>query len=219
MIAYPCLVLDHDDTVVRSTPELGYPSFCQTLARLRPDVHLTLNEFLLYCYEPGFHALCRDILHFSDEEMAEEGRVWNAYIRAHMPPFYAGMADLIRRYKAEEGVLCVVSHSYSETILRDYRTQCGVEPDCIFGWELSPEQRKPNAYPLMEIMRRYGFQPRELLVVDDLKPGYDMASLCGVPFACAGWSHELSPVASAMRACCSLYLEDVAALESLLFSA
>lgn len=217
MIAYPCLVLDHDDTVVRSTPELGYPSFCQTLARFRPDVKLTLNEFLLYCFEPGFHEFCRDILHFTDEEMAEEGRAWNEYIGAHMPSFYPGMPDLIRRYKSEGGVLCVASHSYSDTIRRDYREQCGVEPDCIFGWELAPAQRKPNAYPLAEIMRRYGYKPGELLVVDDLRPGFDMARRCGVPFACAGWSHELSPIASLMRESCSLYLESVSDLETLLF--
>lgn len=31
-------------------------------------------------------------------------------------------------------------------------------------------------------------------MVDDLKPGYDMAKACGVPFACAGWSDNQIPV-------------------------
>lgn len=217
MLAYPCLVLDHDDTVVRSTPEIGYPSFMQTLAKLRPDVHMTQNEFLLYCFNPGFHALCRDVLRFTDAEMAEEAAAWNAYVSAHMPAFYPGMPELVRRFKAEDGVLCVASHSHRDTITRDYRAQCGVEPDAVFGWELAPEQRKPAAYPLVEIMRRYGFSERELLVVDDLKPGLDMARRCGVAFACAGWSHDILPVADFMRSNSDVYLDDVTALERLLF--
>ncbi len=217
MLSYKCLVLDHDDTVVRSTPEIGYPSFCRTLKTLRPGVELSLNEFLLYCFDPGFHELCRDILQFNDEEMALETRAWSEYLSAHMPPFYAGMPALIRRFKAEGGLLCVVSHSYSETIRRDYREQCGAEPDCIFGWELAPEQRKPHTYPLMEIMRRYDFQPRDMIMVDDLKPGFDMARQCDVPFACAGWSHEIPPIAAYMRENCERYLRSVEELEKLLF--
>ena len=36
-------------------------------------------------------------------------------------------------------------------------------------------------------MRRGGFTREELLMLDDLKPGYDMAKSCGVDFAAAGW--------------------------------
>jgi hypothetical protein len=43
---YPCLVLDHDDTLVRSTPEIHYPSFVEALRvsgrkcpRLRCGIH------------------------------------------------------------------------------------------------------------------------------------------------------------------------------------
>ena len=34
MLKYPCLVLDHDDTVVRSTPTIHYPAFVETLKAL-----------------------------------------------------------------------------------------------------------------------------------------------------------------------------------------
>ena len=36
MLKYPCLVLDHDETVVQSEKTIGYPCFCQTLSRIRP---------------------------------------------------------------------------------------------------------------------------------------------------------------------------------------
>ena len=45
---YQCLVLDHDDTVVNSTASVNYPAFVQTLRTLRPDVHMTLDDFFSY---------------------------------------------------------------------------------------------------------------------------------------------------------------------------
>lgn len=50
---YQCLVLDHDDTVVNSTATINYPAFVQTLQKLRPDVHMTLDDFFSYSFEPG----------------------------------------------------------------------------------------------------------------------------------------------------------------------
>ena len=34
-LRYKCLVLDHDDTAVQSTPEIHYPAFCETVETLR----------------------------------------------------------------------------------------------------------------------------------------------------------------------------------------
>lgn len=48
MLRYPCLVLDHDDTVVQSTPTVNYPSFLETLKVLRPEMKMTLEQFLRY---------------------------------------------------------------------------------------------------------------------------------------------------------------------------
>lgn len=59
---YRCLVLDHDDTVVKSTPDIHYPSFVEALKLLRPDMEtLSLEEFVSYCFNPGFSELCKDI--------------------------------------------------------------------------------------------------------------------------------------------------------------
>ena len=35
MLKYPCLVLDHDDTVVQSERTIGYPFFCYILDQYR----------------------------------------------------------------------------------------------------------------------------------------------------------------------------------------
>ena len=86
------------------------------------------------------------------------------------------------------------------------------EPDLIFGWDVPPEQRKPNAYPLREIMRQLTLPPSALLMVDDLRHGYTMAKSCGVAFAAAGWAYALAPIETFMRAHCDVYLPSVAAL-------
>ena len=36
MLKYPCLVLDHDDTVVQSEATVNYPCFCEFLEKMRP---------------------------------------------------------------------------------------------------------------------------------------------------------------------------------------
>ena len=48
---YKCLILDHDDTVVMSTPSIHYPSFIEAIKVLRPNLSsLTLDDL-----KPGLH--------------------------------------------------------------------------------------------------------------------------------------------------------------------
>lgn len=128
------------------------------------------------------------------------------------------MADIIRRQKAEGGLVCVVSHSFRENILRDYDAGCpDALPDSVYGWEMGDDRRKPSPWPLQDIMDRWDLQPEDLLVVDDLKPGFVMASSCGVDFACAGWSHTVPAVRTMMRDLCPMYLDTVDQLETYMF--
>ena len=100
---YPCLVLDHDDTVVRTTPEINYPSFLESLKVLRPQVQLTLQTFFEKSFDPGFFSYCTDELGYSPEEMDVQFRVWRKWVEKCVPEFHKGMAALIRRQKAEGG--------------------------------------------------------------------------------------------------------------------
>ena len=54
-------------------------------------------------------------------------------------------------------------------------------------------------------------------MVDDLKPGYDMAKAAGVPFAAAGWSNDIPQIETFMRANCGLYFKTVNELHKYLF--
>lgn len=219
MLNYRCLVLDHDDTVVRSEETVNYPSFLEALKVLRPGRTITREEFTRWCFSPGFSALCSDYIGLTPEEIDAQYDMWRSYVATHIPPPYDGLRPILTRWKQEGGLLCVSSHSARENILRDYRLHFGLEPDQIFDWDLGEDRRKPSPYALQEIMRLYDLRPDELLMVDDLKPGYDMAHACGVPFACAGWSHDDPEIRAFLRRFSDFYLETVQALESLLFGA
>ena len=188
MLKYKCLVLDHDDTVVQSMKTLSYPFWCLELEQFRPGVTMSLEDYILECHRVGFADMCRERFHFTEEELKTEHKQWMEYILQNIPDPYPGIDRIIRRQKEEGGLICVVSHSHADNILRDYRTHFAVEPDAIYGWELEPHQRKPNPWPLEDIMERFHLTAEEILVVDDMKPACQMAAPLGVRVAYAGWS-------------------------------
>ena len=199
MLKYPCLVLDHDDTVVQSEKTLGYPYFCKILDQFRPSATISLEDYVMGCHNLGFADMCRDKWNFTDEELKDEYLGWKDYIRTHIPDPYDGIREILHRQKAEGGMICVVSHS-------------------IYGWDLPEHQRKPNPYPLLDIMERYGYQPEELLVVDDLKLAHTMARAAGVPIGFAAWSKEdLPALAEEMRQLCDFTFRTTQELYNFLF--
>ena len=213
---YKCLVLDHDDTVVNSTATIHFPSFLEFLSKIRPEAHYTLEEYFRKNFDPGIMELFTDELHFTPDELDEEYRFWQAYVKTRVPRAYQGMRDILERHRALGGRIAVVSHSTSETIVRDYRENRLPMPDLIFGWELPMEQRKPNAWPLLQIMQRFGLEKNELLMLDDLKPGYDMARAAGVDFAAAGWANDIPEIEGFMRKNCDFYCKTVSDFDRLL---
>ena len=196
---YRCLVLDHDDTIVNSTATIHFPAFMEFMKLKRPQISMTLEEYFALNFEPGVVPLFRDICGLSPEEMKEEENFWRAYVKNHIPKVYDGMRDILVRHKKEGGLICVVSHSYSEYIYRDYAANDLPVPDLVFGWELEPHLRKPDPYALYEIMRQMDLRQEELLVLDDLKPGFEMAAAAGVPFAASGWANDVPQIEEFMR--------------------
>lgn len=219
MLKYPCLVLDHDDTVVQSEATVNYPFFCYILDKFRPGAKITLREYTEGCFHLGFAQMCRQRYQFTDQELLDEYRGWQDYVRKHIPAPFPGIDRIIRRQKAEGGRICVVSHSCNESITRDYSAHFGVFPDAIYGWDLPEEKRKPNPFPLSDIMRRYNLAPAQLLVVDDMRPAYEMASSLYVPIAFAGWSHSDCPeLKDEMTRICDFSFDSPTELYHFLFS-
>ena len=65
-------------------------------------------------------------------------------------------------------------------------------------------------------MRRFQLSPGDLLMIDDLKPGYDMARSCGVDFAAVGWANDIPEIEGFMRENCRYYFKTVQELDSFL---
>ena len=213
---YRCLVFDHDDTVVNSTATIHHPCFEDYLRLYYPGRSCSLEEYFIKNFDPGFIPMCREDYGMSDEDLEQEGRFWRNYVAQHIPDAYPGIREIMERHRAQGGLLCVVSHSYEDNIRRDYRANGLPQPDLVFGWEQPPERRKPQPWPLEEIMRRLALGPEELLMIDDLKPGYDMAAACGVDFAAVGWANDIPEIERFMRQNCGVYCKTVAELAAFL---
>lgn len=219
MLKYPCLVLDHDDTVVQSEATVNYPFFCYILDQFRPGERITLDEYTNGCFSPGFADMCRQRYNFTEQELVDEYNGWMEYVKTHIPAAFSGIKELICRYKAAGGILCVISHSSQINITRDYQTHFGILPDEIYGWDLPAHQRKPSTYPLEQIMKKYGLKPQDILVVDDLKPAWVMCRNAGVPIAFAAWSKENCPhIMEEMTALCDFTFHSPQALTEFLFA-
>ena len=214
---YKCLVLDHDDTTVNSTPCIHYPAFLKILEEIRPGKYFSQDEFLSFNLDPGLGKFYTDQLGFTAEEMRLEWKIWREYVSSVIPPFFPEMPELIKRYRDAGGTLCVVSHSFPEFIRRDYRAANVREPDLIYGWDEDRSKCKPNPWPLEEIMRITGYAPEDLLMVDDLKAGLEMAHRCGAAFAACFWSYDVPVIREYMKDNADYCLNSVGDLKELLF--
>ena len=214
---YRCLVLDHDDTVVNSTATIHYPAFVDYMKVVRPQIHMTLDEYFALNFDPGVVALFRDICGLSEEEMRQGELSWQEYVRTRIPKAYDGIREILIRFRREGGLICVDSHSYSHYIRRDYAHNDLPEPDLVFGWDLEPEKRKPAPFTIFEIEKRFDLKSGELLVVDDLKPGHDMARAAGVAIAGVGWANNVPQIESFMKSNCDFYFKEVSQLRDFLF--
>ena len=180
---------------------------------LRPDAApMDLSTWFRKNFDPGIMSFLVDELRLTPEELAVEHAIWREFTARGMPHFYPGFLEALAAYKARGGYVVVVSHSESHTILGHYRSAAnggGVVPDLVFGWDLEPPKRKPNPYPVRETIRQLSLEPRDVLVVDDLKPGVDMAKAAGVDAAAAGWSHDIPSIRDFMKSTCVAYFATI----------
>ena len=218
MLKYPCLVLDHDDTVVQTERTIGYPYFRDYIERIRPGQTLSFPEYVRDCNNMNFAVMCLIRWQFTEEELQEEYTGWKAYSRIHTPAVCSGMERIIRRQKELGGMVCVASLSTREIIERDFLHHFGFLPDVIYDYDLPVDQRKPSPFALTDIMDRYGFAPKDLLMVDDMKLGCQMAKSVGVATAFAGWGKaEFPQLTEEMRTICDFSFDSTEELEKFLF--
>ncbi len=197
-----------------STRRVHYPAHLESMARLRPELPpIDIDTWFRKNCDPGIMAFLVDELRLTPEELAIESAIWREHTARGTPHFFPGVLEALAAYRAAGGRVAVVSHSETHIILGHYRGAAGtlaVEPDLVFGWDLGPDKRKPNPYPVHETVRLLGLEPRDVLVLDDLKPGIVMAQAAGVDAAGAGWAHDISSIREFMRQACVAYFGTVA---------
>ena len=218
---YPCLLIDHDDTAVDSTPAVHYQAHLEQMRRLgRHSEALSLEQWYRVNFHPGLRHYLEEELQLSQDEQHLCYTIWREFTTTEVPPFFDGLLPLLARFKSAGGILAVVSHSEPDIILRHYRSQeevPGLEPDEIFGWMGDSKKNKPHVWPVEQMERLYGITREEMLVVDDLKPGIIMAREAGVASVGVGWSHRIPELKGQLERLATWYAENVADLEQIVW--
>ena len=218
MLKYPCLVLDHDDTVVQTEKAIGFPYFRDFIAEIRPGQTLSYPQYVMDCNNTVFADMCRNRWQFTEEELKREHAGWKEYNKHNAPPAVPGIKNIIKQQKALGGLICVVSLSSRDNILRDYSLHFGIQPDAVYDCELPLNQRKPSTYPLENIMDTFHLKPEEILVVDDMKMACLMAQPLHIKTAFAAWSKADFPeLKTEMQMLCDYSFDTAAELEHFLF--
>ncbi|MFH2132300.1 MAG: HAD-IA family hydrolase [bacterium] len=214
-----CLILDHDDTAVDSTASIHYPAHLEIMRRMRPGSEpISLDGWFKKNFHPGIMEYLVDELKFTGDELEEELAIWRDFTRSRIPRFYPGFIEMLQAFKSRGGIVTVVSHSEVENIEAHYRQADSTGtafPDAVFGWTSDAGKRKPDPYPVHQILKRFDLQEEEVLIVDDLKPGVAMAQASGVPIAAAGWGHDIPEIRAYMEAHCGVYLTAVDELKAM----
>ena len=213
---YKCLIFDHDDTVVDSTATIHWPCFVEYLEKYFPGKECTLEDYFVKNFHPGFIEMCKEDYGLTDEDLDLEVQYWQDYVKKHIPTVYPGIREIMERQKEAGGLIAVISHSFDFNIYRDYEANRLPKPDAVYGWEIPPEQRKPKPWAVFEIMKRYDLAPSDVLMIDDLKPGFDMAKAAGIEFAAAGWAYDVPEIEAFMRQNSGLYFKTVQELSDFL---
>jgi beta-phosphoglucomutase-like phosphatase (HAD superfamily) len=191
---------------VDSTRRVHYPAHLRVMEVLRPGSEpIALDDWFRKNFHPGILSFMVDELQLTPEELRREHEIWREFTSGVVPEFYPGFLDALAAYQAQNGTVVVVSHSEEHVIRSHYEAAADghrVMPDLVFGWDLPPERRKPSPYPVLETMRRFGLTTADVLVVDDLKPGIDMALAAGVDAAAACWGHNIPEIREFMARTC-----------------
>ncbi|MCK5672782.1 MAG: hypothetical protein KAH95_05370, partial [Spirochaetales bacterium] len=79
---------------------------------------------------------------------------------------------------------------------------------------------KPDIWPVEETIKQFGIKKKDILVIDDLKPGITMALNSGIDSAGVGWSqsHQIPEIKADLAEICTYYFKEVKELGNLIFS-
>lgn len=213
-LQFDCLILDHDDTAVDSSRFVHYPAHISIARRMRPGHReISIDEWFEILTDPGFGRYLRDGLGLNDEELVQQEREWRAFAREIRPSFFEGFPEFLTSFVEAGGVFAVVTHSSEEFVRRDYeQLPSHVRPAVVYGGERPAEQRKPSPWPVLQVLDLLSVSPARTAVVDDARPGIEMAHRAGVYGIGAGWAHGVARVHDYLASAADVLCLDVECL-------
>ena len=130
MLKYPCLVLDHDDTVVASEIAVNYPCFLEGLEKFRPGEYMDHPEFVRWCFHHEFADFLRIRYNFTPAEAAEEYEMWKEYAKTHIPPVCEGMKEIMESEDLSTAILVSdpLHMKRSMMMAKDYKIEAFSSP-------------------------------------------------------------------------------------------
>ena len=147
-----------------------------------------------------------------------EFSIWRKYTKTLLPDFFPGFLELLQDYRKAGGIICIISHSEAEDILKFYKEKAGFMPDAVYGWEDDEKKRKPSPWPINDFLQKTGIKAENTVMVDDLKPGLDMAHSAGAHFCAAAWAHDVPVIRNYMTENADFYIKSITELKNLLLS-
>lgn len=217
-LKFKCLIIDHDDTAVNSTPFIHYPAYIEAIRILRPNSKiLSLEEYFIKNFEPGLTSFLENELKLNKKELKIEYKIWKNFSKNRIPLFFDGFLNFLSDFKNNEGIVIIASHSDKDIIKRDYKKSAKFMPDLIFGWHYDEKKRKPSKYIITETIKKFNLSEKDILIIDDSKSGLIMAKNCGIKFGFVGWAHNIKTIREYMKKESDYFFESIEELRKFIF--
>lgn len=213
---FKCLVLDYDNTLVATVPELQYPALKYAYEANGFSGCPDLKDYLAIDFEVGIREYIKTDHPDVWEKMTND--FINHIFSSRSPP-YEGLKDILFKFAQAGGELFVASNS-DVAIIESFWHYNGLpEISGIFGWNMGREYRKPNSKSLEDILKITKFEKKNVLVLDDRESGVEMAKSLGIRSAVAGWGLVYEKGFEWMKnnSGADYFLSEVSELETLLF--
>eukprot|EP00727_Mastigamoeba_balamuthi_P014128 m51a1_g9338 hypothetical protein (240) ;mRNA; r:56484-57503 len=215
---YKCLVIDHDDTAVDSTPTTHFPAHLWAIEKMRPGApKLDFADYKVQIHHYGIGHVLAERYGMSDEEITAEYKLWREFVLPIVPKFFDGFGEMLRQHVANGGCFFVASLN-EEVIVREHYDAAfhgEVVPSHIYGGcPNPPSQIKPSPWIIQDVMRRTGLAAEDIAVLDDGMSGINMARAAGVTALGAGWSHDIEELHEDMRKQCDHYFTSIEELSA-----
>jgi HAD superfamily hydrolase (TIGR01509 family) len=220
---FKCVIVDHDDTAVDSSRHIHHACHVEIMKALRPNITpVDLGEWFVINSRSGGLKAYFQSLKFTEEELRQEHARWAEFTqKSPIPPFYPGFVELMERLQKSGSLIVVSSHGPADQIYRHYFSTKRVVPNAVYGWDPDPSKNKPSPWLIEDVVRIFGLaSPAECCVIDDMRPGIDMAEAAGAYPICAAWGPAFGlskEIREFMTAHCKTRCKSVADLEQFLF--